>query len=244
MKSVLSTVLATSLMSIGLVGVSATDAFAKGGPNKSDDSSTSVSCENMFNVDNVYSNIAPYTGTYLGCERGTTKNDSNSQSEVEGLSLWDNEVTSIGWDNKDLYKIDVDSEYNNGPTSVESNLLNYTLDIVGGGGGSEGTVTFDENVNYQFAMVLKTSTEWSAYFFDGIEKGTVLDWNTMGVALDGSGNAGKGLSHISFYVSDVYVDLNNNMNYEPKVRVPEPSSIAALAFIGGGMFLSRRRQSH
>ncbi len=30
---------------------------------------------------------------------------------------------------------------------------------------------------------------------------------------------------------------------KPKVRVPEPSSIAALAFIGGGMFLSRRRKS-
>ncbi len=31
---------------------------------------------------------------------------------------------------------------------------------------------------------------------------------------------------------------------EKKRRVPEPGSIAALAFIGGGMFLSRRRQSH
>jgi len=254
MKKVLSKVLGASLMSVALVAVSATDAFAKpgggggggkpggGGGDTTSDTTTGLSCENMFDVDNVFSDIAPYTGTYLGCEGVFDGNDSNSQSTVEGLNLWGN-ATSIGWNNKDLYKTDVDEEYANGPTSVTSDLLNYTLDIVGGKGGSEGTVTFDADVNRRFAMVVKTSTKWSAYFFDGILEGTVLDWNTMGVALNGSGNAGKGLSHLSFYVSDVEVALREEANKPVKVYVPEPSAIVGLAFLGGGMFLSRRRKS-
>ncbi|MDY7101460.1 MAG: PEP-CTERM sorting domain-containing protein, partial [Actinomycetota bacterium] len=40
-----------------------------------------------------------------------------------------------------------------------------------------------------------------------------------------------------------YEETYQDFLSEPKVRVPEPSSIAALAFIGGGMFLSRRAWS-
>jgi len=248
MKKVLSTLLAASLMSVGFVAASATDAFAKpgngGGPNSGGggDTGTSLSCDNMFDVDNIYSDIAPYTGTYLGCEGPLSGNDSNSRSTVEGLSFF-NGATSIGWGNKDLYKIDVDEEYGGGANSVTSDLLNYTLDIDGGPGGNNGTVTFDEDVNRRFAMVLKTSTKWSSYFFDGIEKGTVLDWNTMGVALDGSGKAGKDLSHVSFYVSDIEAAIREEEDKPVKVYVPEPSAIVGLAFLGGGMFLSRRRKS-
>ena len=36
--------------------------------------------------------------------------------------------------------------------------------------------------------------------------------------------------------------LYKEFTYEPKVRVPEPGSVIALAFIGGGIFLTRRRQ--
>ncbi|MGD1704872.1 PEP-CTERM sorting domain-containing protein [Dapis sp. BLCC M229] len=50
---------------------------------------------------------------------------------------------------------------------------------------------------------------------------------------------------ISGAISEIsYEKTYKDFISEPKVRVPEPSSIAALAFIGGGMFLSRRRQSH
>ncbi|MDY7005723.1 MAG: PEP-CTERM sorting domain-containing protein [Cyanobacteriota bacterium] len=49
---------------------------------------------------------------------------------------------------------------------------------------------------------------------------------------------------ISGAISELtYEETYQDFLSEPKVRVPEPSSIAALAFIGGGMFLSRRRQS-
>ncbi|NES78470.1 MULTISPECIES: PEP-CTERM sorting domain-containing protein [Okeania] len=40
-----------------------------------------------------------------------------------------------------------------------------------------------------------------------------------------------------------YKKMYSDFLSDPKVRVPDPNSIAALAFIGGGMFLSRRRQS-
>ncbi|NEQ77657.1 MAG: PEP-CTERM sorting domain-containing protein [Okeania sp. SIO2C9] len=50
---------------------------------------------------------------------------------------------------------------------------------------------------------------------------------------------------ISGAISELsYEEMYSDFLSEPKVRVPEPGSIAALAFIGGGMFLSRRRQSH
>ncbi|NEN92484.1 MAG: PEP-CTERM sorting domain-containing protein [Okeania sp. SIO3H1] len=50
---------------------------------------------------------------------------------------------------------------------------------------------------------------------------------------------------ISGAISELnYEKMYSDFLSEPKVRVPEPGSIAALAFIGGGMFLSRRRQSH
>jgi hypothetical protein len=255
MKKVLSTVLGASLMSVGLLGVSATDAFANngngnggngngnaGGGDTTSETTTSLSCDNMFKVNNVYSDVVTYTGTYLGCEGAFAGNDSNSQSTVEGLNLWGN-ATSIGWNNRDLYKIDVESEYANGTKSVTSSLLNYTLDIAGGPGGNKGTVTFDKDVNRRFAMVVKTQNSWSSYFFDGIMKDTVLDWNTMGVALDGSGTAGKDISHLSFYVSEIEVALREEENKPPKVYVPEPSAVLGLAFLGGGMFLSRRRKS-
>ncbi len=49
---------------------------------------------------------------------------------------------------------------------------------------------------------------------------------------------------ISGAISELtYEKMYSDFLSEPKVRVPEPSSIAALAFIGGGMFLSRRRKS-
>lgn len=48
---------------------------------------------------------------------------------------------------------------------------------------------------------------------------------------------------ISGAISELtYEETYQDFLSEPKVRVPEPSSIAALAFIGGGIFLSRRRK--
>ncbi|MEB3342090.1 PEP-CTERM sorting domain-containing protein [Okeania sp.] len=50
---------------------------------------------------------------------------------------------------------------------------------------------------------------------------------------------------ISGAISELsYAKLYEDFTHKPTERVPEPGSIAALAFIGGGMFLSRRRQSN
>ncbi|MEM1171115.1 MAG: PEP-CTERM sorting domain-containing protein [Cyanobacteria bacterium P01_H01_bin.35] len=71
---------------------------------------------------------------------------------------------------------------------------------------------------------------WDFYF--GEELGQV---RSLEVQFNGISGA---ISELSY--AKMYSDLLS----EPKVRVPEPTCIAALAFIGGGMFLSRRRQSH
>ncbi|MEC4818874.1 MAG: PEP-CTERM sorting domain-containing protein [Scytonema sp. PMC 1069.18] len=89
-----------------------------------------------------------------------------------------------------------------------------------------------------FVLSLKTSTAYSAYLFTGIdfaETGLNGLFNTIGVALDGSGNAGKGLSHASLYLA--------NKPNTPK-KVPEPSALIGLGLAVGGMVVTRRRKSN
>ncbi|NEP81199.1 MAG: PEP-CTERM sorting domain-containing protein [Okeania sp. SIO3B3] len=70
---------------------------------------------------------------------------------------------------------------------------------------------------------------WDFYFGEELGQVRSLEVNFNGIS--------GAISEISY--EETYQDFLS----EPKVRVPEPGSIAALAFIGGGMFLSRRRQS-
>ncbi len=222
MKSVLSTILAASVTSIGLVGVSTTDALAKGPKDKETEA-------NIFCTDLDFSSIS----TYTGCQR-FTGNDSNQLGDVAGMfenGAKINYGDDKNWFYNDDYKIDIDEEYSDPGVATEFYKLTLTEE-------NAGTVEFLQDVDYEFSLVLKTSTNWSAYMFDGIAKGTILDINTLGVSTNKG--QGRAFSHVSFYVSDTYKDFTA----KPKVRVPEPSSIAALAFIGGGMLLSRRRQSH
>lgn len=205
MKKVLSKVLGASLMSVGLVGVSATDAFASG------------SCD----VDNIFSGIA----TYTGCEGAFSGNDN--ESEVNNLF-------------EDVYNSDASVSLSN-KLDAGSGSTDW-FEITNNGAGNDGEITFLKDIDYKFSFVLKASNKWSSYFFDGIEAGTVLDFNTAGVSQNGRGVA-QGLSHATLYVSDIEAAIREEENKPVKVYVPEPSAIVGLAFLGGGMFLSRRRKS-
>jgi hypothetical protein len=181
MKKVLSTVLGASLMSVGLVALSATDAFAKpggGGGGKPGGGGGDTTSNAVCDVDNIFSNIA----TYTGCEGAFDGNDSNSLTEVANLFA-SGAIINDNWAKNDAYKIDIDEEYSEGVTTEY-----YKMFGLGGEDGNQGKVEFLKDVEQEFAIVLKTSTNWSAYMFDGIEAGTVLDWNTLGV----STNNGKG----------------------------------------------------
>ncbi|HEY9298621.1 MAG TPA: hypothetical protein VIQ31_20135, partial [Phormidium sp.] len=80
-----------------------------------------------------------------------------------------------------------------------------------------------------FVLSLKTSNDYSAYLFKGIDFATTgLQgvFNTIGVALNGSGNAGKELSHASLFVADV--------NEPPVTSVPEPATLMGLGLVASG----------
>ncbi|MCC5601544.1 PEP-CTERM sorting domain-containing protein [Nostoc favosum] len=89
-----------------------------------------------------------------------------------------------------------------------------------------------------FVVSLKTSTAYSAYLFKDYDfsKGLTGVFNTIGVALNGSGNAGKGLSHASLFVPKIGTN-------PPPTSVPEPASLLGLGLVASGMVMVRRRRA-
>ncbi len=209
MKKVLSTVLAASLMSVGFVAASATDAFANG--------QTGQSCD----VDNIFSSAL----TADDCKGSFGGNDKKRDVEALFQDLYD-ENASVTFSNK----LDASS----GSTDW--------FKITNNSAENEGQIEFLKDIDYKFSFVLKAANTWSSYFFDGIEEGTIFDFTTAGVSQNGNGVA-AGLSHATLYVSDIERAIREDDDKPVKVYVPEPSAIVGLAFLGGGMFLSRRRKS-
>ena len=209
MKRILSKVLAASLMSVGFVSVSTTDAFAN------------QTCD----VDNIFADIA----TYTGCEGAFSGNDN------------ENEVNNIF---KDVYDSNTSVSFSD-KLDASSGDTDW-FRITNNGAGNDGQIEFLKDIDYKFSFVLKAGNTWSSYFFDGIEAGTILDFTTAGVSQNGNGSAAA-LSHATLYVSNIEREIQDAIdeenNKEAKVYVPEPSAMVGLAFLGSGMFLSRRRKS-
>ncbi|MGL5080354.1 MAG: PEP-CTERM sorting domain-containing protein [Microcoleaceae cyanobacterium] len=99
--------------------------------------------------------------------------------------------------------------------------------------GNIGTIELLKDIDSAFALTLKTSTGWSAYKFEGGSVGDIFNWNTIGVALDGSGTKGKALSHASLYISDYKIPQDDNQ------EVPEPATLLGLAALGG-VFMTKK----
>ncbi|MBD2251328.1 PEP-CTERM sorting domain-containing protein [Nostoc parmelioides FACHB-3921] len=91
-----------------------------------------------------------------------------------------------------------------------------------------------------FVVSLKAGNGYSAYLFKDYDftQGLTGILNTIGVALDGSGNAGKALSHASLFVSNI-----KRNTPPPPTPLPEPASLLGLGLLATGMIKIRRRRS-
>jgi hypothetical protein len=155
----------------------------------------------------------PFEGNDTG-DKGTLLDDLNNglfKSSVGSNVTW----TLAGKSDESNLFIQADKNSNIGNWSLKQPL-------------SSGT----------FVISLKSSTAYSAYLFKDIDfSKTGLEgiFNTIGVALDGSGKAGKALSHASLFVA--------NVPSGPSTKVPEPSALMGLGLVLGGMVVARRRKS-
>ena len=111
-------------------------------------------------------------------------------------------------------------------SSIEGITLNMTDQ--GSNSGTWSITGLDDSS--PFVISLKAGNNYSAYFFDA---GSALsgDWDTIGTSLNGSGKAGKQISHISVFVA------SNQFGDTPESQeVPEPGTLVGLLALGSVVF--------
>jgi hypothetical protein len=87
-----------------------------------------------------------------------------------------------------------------------------------------GTWSVANSITSPFVLSLKAGNSWSAYYFANPSSLAITGgfWNTLGVALAGNGENGRGLSHASIFVAP---------GDDNPIEVPEPTTL-----IGLGLF--------
>ncbi|MGK7922737.1 MAG: PEP-CTERM sorting domain-containing protein [Trichodesmium sp.] len=165
------------------------------------------------------------TGT-SGCEYGSTNNDFLNPLQVNEDNMFGGGWSFYGKDDEDFDFTPIGSGngYTSGTWDISSALtaLNKNLNdtdfmlVFKSGGGNVAPTE-----NYIGYTLSATSGNWESQF------------------LNANNGKLKAMSHMSLY----YRDGGNGGGNDP-APVPEPSTMLALGLIGGGMFLSRGRQSH
>lgn len=124
-----------------------------------------------------------------------------------------------------------------GNSEMERNFNNIIFDIgfgnkstLMGNGSPNGALGAGESTIVSLILDSDMNAAATELWFDNAFKNNEFNSGARFKAV----NAGAGSDKILGGIYEEFIS-------EPKVRVPEPSSIVALTFIGGGMLLSRRR---
>lgn len=169
---------------------------------------TGLSCNNGNVMTNGFEPDA------LACSGAWAGNDSQQMTELLAqLSL---DFASVVGTDATFTVLGKSDDSGSGP--FVSNMENAT----------SGTLTFDTAQTGYFAISLKASDAFSVYLFNGGDAGvTSIDFSTLGVSVNGNGNA-QGLSHATL------------IGVTP---IPEPETYALmLAGLGAVGLMARRRQ--
>jgi hypothetical protein len=221
MKFLLSKTIATALLATGVaVGGMVAPASAKkpdhaGGGGGGGGGQTGTTC-----------NVLDVTGA-IDCYGSVEGNDK--KNDVIDLFKTETEITN---DIGGVFNWDLEQKSDEGAQNYFS-VAN---------GSNAGTITILQDIDFTFALNLKASNIWSAYFFDGAKAGDTIDYVTDGVAENGNGSAAA-LSHASLFISDNAVSSTPDTP-DPQ-EVPEPASILGLLAIGAmgtGSLLKRQQR--
>jgi hypothetical protein len=177
-------------------------------------STSATSASAACSVDNIFSDAL----TASECYDGTDKND-----DAGDLTGWLGDIINGGGPDGLGASGDKVEGYNGSNDYFTVNSE----------GGLTGTITFTQTIDSPFSIVLKGSTGWSAYKFDGVTAGDTFDWTMAGVPLNNGGKT-PALSHASLYLTEG----------GGGVKTPEPSLMIGLAVLGGGLVASRLRKSN
>lgn len=212
MNKFFSTLLGASLMSVGLVSVSGTGAFANG--------QTSQTC----NVNNIFNSVL----TADDCLGSFGGNDKARDVETLFQDLYDASASVTSNTKADDYDGDVDT----GLFRIWST----------GGDQSVGKIEFKETIDKKFSFVLKAGNTWSSYFFDGIEAGTMLDFSTAGVSKNGNGFAAALSHATLYVSDIEAAMANEPDPDVKKYVPEPSATLALLAVVGAGTLLKRKEQ--
>ncbi|MBD1911634.1 PEP-CTERM sorting domain-containing protein [Leptolyngbya sp. FACHB-16] len=161
------------------------EAFAAQKQQSQTQTSTSLT-QTACSVTNVSGSTAAGTVFASACQGPISGNDTGAQGTAEGsldAGLFQSLVGSGDWS-----------------LGGKSDGGSNTYGFFANNNNSQGSWGFSSPFSGSFALSLKAGTSYSLYLFNNVSNFTTGSFNTIGVALDGSGRAGRGLSHASLFV--------------------------------------------
>lgn len=219
-KSLVSALSGSAIVLAGLM-LAPSEAFAK----QSKEAPTSSLAQAACNVTNVSGNTASGTVFASACRGPLAGNDTGNQGTAEGHldgGLFQSLVGSGDWSL-------------GGKSDAGSNDYGFFAN----NNSSRGAWGFRTPFSGSFALSLKAGTSYSLYLFNNVNGFTTGSFNTIGTALNGSGNAGRDLSHASLFVFKPTQPSGGGGGQ----AVPEPLTVLGTVMAAGMGYGIKRKQN-